>query len=135
MTLEMLKREVIKRSFRIKRMRKERIIAGCIAKMNHGRWSIKMNCGYKSEEELERYYVEPLKSALKKLGKLAHKTGDKNNYLGNCAEQRACNEVLRKDRHHPVAVDQVAYTPAYRVRTSQVRDYCFNCVSALGIKN
>lgn len=135
MTILKLKSIVLERSFKVKRLRKERVIAGCMARMNMGRWSIKCNCGYKSEKDLEKYYVEPLKSALKTLGKLGHKPAPDRNYLGNCAEQRACNEVLRKDAHHPLALNQVEYTPAYRVRTSQVREYCLNCTTALGIHN
>lgn len=135
MTLQQLKTEVLKRSFRVKRLRREKVIAGCVAIKNSGRYSIKCNCGHKSEAELEKYYLEPLKSALKSLGKLAHKPDPKSNYLGNCAEQRACNEVLRKDIRHPVALNQVEYTPAYRLRTAQIRKYCSNCTSALGIHN
>lgn len=135
MTLHQLKIEVLRRSFRVKRVRAEKVIVGCIALNNRGRYSVKCNCGHKTEAELEKYYIEPLKSALKRLGRLGHKPNKDRNYLGNCAEQRACNQVLIIDQRHHLALNQVEYTRAYRIRTAQVKKYCPNCITALGIHN
>lgn len=73
MTLHQLKKEVLKRSFRVKRFKNVRVIVGCIALKNRSRYSIKCNCSHKTEAELEEYYVEPLKSSLRRLGKLGSK--------------------------------------------------------------
>lgn len=130
-----LKKDVLKRSFRVKRLKDIKVIAGCLDSKNPARCAIKCNCPEKTEEELEKYYIDPLKTALKKLGKLGEKPNKTRNYLGNCAEQRACNTILTQDMRHPIPLKRINYTRAYRVRTAQVKDYCENCIDVLGVSN
>lgn len=95
----------------------------------------KTNVPYKTTKELEKIYDPRLRIELEKLGKLGTKPKGCPNYIGNCAEQHACNAVLRQEHGEIVKVQQVKFTLAYRPRTCQIVPYCSNCTKTFKIHN
>lgn len=88
--------------------------------MDHNRWYEDRRKYY--EEYCQRMQDEyALHYPNKQIG---DKVGN-NQHLGNCAEQHACNKVLRADDR--LGVSAVQFTKAYRVRTAQIVPYCDIC--------
>lgn len=122
---------VIKCSYNLKKFDKEiQAVAG--ARFGKDK-SCKTNIPYRKSGEIEKCFDERLKNQLKKIGELGKRPSGRNQYLGNCAEQNACNEILK--RNPKIKLKQVKYSLAYRPRTSEVKKYCLNCIEALGVAN
>lgn len=132
--LEKLQLKVIKAAKKIHNFHKDYyVIAG--AKL--GKYtSIKTNKSHLTTEQLHKMFHPLLKHALLPLGELGTKPANCPNYIGNCAEQHACNDVLQKNRKvHVQNVACVSFTLAYRPRTCQIVRYCSNCTNTFNIKN
>ena len=95
--------------------------------------SCKTNIPYRTESEIEKCFDKRLKNRLKKIGRLGETPKRGGNRLGNCAEQNACNEILKKCPK--ISIKQIKYSLAYRPRTVEVCPYCLNCIEVLGVKN
>lgn len=108
------------------------VVAG--AKWEHFT-SIRANASYSTTEKLQKEFDPRLQDALAPLGSLGTKPKGRPNYIGNCAEQQACNDVLMKDRVNKVKVKQVKFTLAYRPRTCEIIPYCSNCTNTFNINN
>ena len=108
-----------------------RIVAGARFGENHK--SCKTNIPYRTEKEIEKCFDKRIKTRLKKIGKLGESPQRGGHRLGNCAEQNACNEILKECPK--ISIKQIKYSLAYRPRTVEVCPYCLNCIEVLGVKN
>lgn len=95
----------------------------------------KTNVSYKTTEELMKLFDIRLQKALLPLGKLGTKPKGCPNYIGNCAEQHACNEVLLQDKEFKAKIKDIKFSLAYRPRTCQIVPYCSNCTKTFNIHN
>lgn len=93
-------------------------------------------------QQLDQLFDDRLKVALRRLGRLASKVVIPNNvhhetanFIGNCAEQHACNKVLRQDQRRQVALTAIRFTKAYRPRTLQIIPYCYVCRHTFNLHN
>lgn len=108
-----------------------RVVAGARFAKNK---SCKTNIPYRTESEIEKcFFDKRLKTRLKKIGRLGEIPKRGGHRLGNCAEQNACNEILKKCPK--ISIRQIKYSLPYRARTAEVLTYCVNCIEVLGVKN
>lgn len=74
-----------------------------------------------------------LRSALETLGKIGMKRNGCKNYIGACAEPHAAKSVIEK--YPTVAVNELVFSYAYRIRTKNVIRYCRNCTDIFNVQN
>lgn len=66
-----------------------------------------------------------LAKAMAEIGELGKSTSTSGNVLGNCAEQKAANMLMKGGAN----IQDVYFTKAIRSRTGQVIDSCGNCLA------
>ena len=100
-----------------------------------GYTACKTNISRLETKELIKLFDSRLQNALSPLGTLGTKPKGCPNYIGNCAEQHACNEVLLQDKQLKAKIKHIKFTLAYRPRTCQIVPYCSNCTRTFNIHN
>lgn len=108
------------------------VVAGAYLKQY---FSCKTNKSYLQTKVLVKLFDMRLQNALKPLGMLGTKPKGSPNYIGNCAEQHACNDILIKDKTGKVKIKKIKFTLAYRPRTCEIVPYCSNCTGTFNIHN
>lgn len=80
----------------------------------------------------ESDFEKRLASELKKIGIIGENStlGGTKNVVGKCAEAKAANNALRRDKKASMA--SIEFTVAIRPRTSEKLARCINCVTVFG---
>ena len=76
-------------------------------------------------------YTSKLKKDLDKLGNLGTISQLCKNPIGQCAEQHAAEKLLQKRKNY--IVKNILFSTAFRPRTSEIFDYCENCINIFNL--
>ena len=79
-----------------------------------------------SESPQTACYTSKLNKDLAKIGNLGTIDQSCKNPIGQCAEQHAAEKLLNKRKSY--IVKNILFSTAFRPRTSEMFDYCENCI-------
>lgn len=84
-----------------------------------------------SESPSVAEYTSKLKNHLAKMGQLGTIIPSCKNPIGQCAEQHAAEILLQKRKSY--IVKNILFSTAFRPRTSEIFDYCDNCIKIFNL--
>ena len=76
-------------------------------------------------------YNSKLKKHLTNVGQLGTIIPSCKNPIGQCAEQHAAEKLLQKRKNY--IVKNILFSTAFRPRTSEIFDYCENCIKLFNL--